>query len=161
MQPPAMLAALKSGAIDGFAMSTPWPLIAVQDGSAVRILSGPRGEAAELHPFAFTVIVAKPDTCDKRPTVCERLVAGLGKASTFMHEKPEEAMAIMSKRLPAMDPAVFREGYELQRLSTPKTPRIEEVALAKAQNFMLSTGMMNADEKLSWFKDIYTNKYVP
>jgi ABC-type nitrate/sulfonate/bicarbonate transport system substrate-binding protein len=160
MQPPAMLAALKTGAIDGFTMSMPWPLLPVHEGTAVRISSGPKGDAPELNPFAFTVIVAKPETCEKRPTVCQRLVAGIGQAFAFMHDSPRDSIAILTKRLPAMDPAIFAEGFELQRVSTPKTPHIEEASLTKAQDFMLATNMMTPEEKLASFKDIYTNKFA-
>jgi len=160
LQPPAMLAAFKTGAIDGFAMSMPWPLIAVRESAALRVSSGPRGDLPELNPFAYNVIVAKPDTCEKRPTVCQRLVAGYAQAFAFMRSNPKESMAILAKRLPAMDPQIFAEGFEVQLLATPKTPRVEEASLAKAQEFMLATGMMTADEKLSSLKDIYTNAYA-
>jgi ABC-type nitrate/sulfonate/bicarbonate transport system substrate-binding protein len=160
LQPPAMLAALKSGAIDGFAMSMPWPLIPVREGAAIRVASGPRGDLPEIEPFAYNVIVTRPEVCDKRPTVCERLVSGLTQAFAFMHDNPKETMAVLAKRLPATDPAIFAEGFELQLASTPRSPRIEEASLVKAQEFMLATGMMNADEKLASFQSIYTNKFV-
>ena len=44
MAPNSMLAAFQSKQIDGYAMSLPWPLKAVQDGEAVMIASGPNGE---------------------------------------------------------------------------------------------------------------------
>jgi ABC-type nitrate/sulfonate/bicarbonate transport system substrate-binding protein len=160
MQPPAMLAGLKSGAIDGFAMSLPWPLIPVQQGAAVRIASGLRGEFPELMPFAYTALVARPDFCDAKPSICERIVAGYGEAADYLHQKPKESIEILKKRLPAMDPGVFAEAFELVRQSTPKSPRIEETGLARAQDFMLVTGMMTEGEKLASFKDIYTNKFV-
>jgi len=160
MQPPAMLAALKSGAIDGFAMSLPWPLIPVQEGAAVRLASGPRGEFPELMPFAYTALVARPDFCDAKPTICERVVAGYAEAADYLHQKPKESVEILKKRLPAMNPGVFAEAFELVRQSTPKSPRIEEAGLVRAQDFMLVTGMMTEREKLASFKDIYTNKFV-
>jgi ABC-type nitrate/sulfonate/bicarbonate transport system substrate-binding protein len=138
----------------------PWPLIAVQETGAIRVASGPRGDLPELAPFAYNVIVAKPETCEKRPTVCQRLVAGLAQAFTFIHDRPKDSMAILAKHLPAMDPKIFAEGFEVQRQATPKSPRVQEQSLAKAQDFMLATGMLNAGEKVSSFKELYTNKYV-
>lgn len=43
----------KSGAIDGFTMSMPWPVMASRDGTAVVLMSIPRGDLAELYPFSF------------------------------------------------------------------------------------------------------------
>ena len=44
MQPPNMMAALKTGAIEGFTMSAPWPVMASREGAAVTLVSIPRGD---------------------------------------------------------------------------------------------------------------------
>ena len=160
MQGPVMLASLKSGAIDGFTLSLPWTIVPVADGSAIKIASSPRGDFPELEPFTYTVVVAKPDTCEKKASVCERLVAGLGRAQTFMHDKPDRSIEILQKRIKGIDPKVFAEAYELVRLSTPKSPRTEEAGMIKAQDYMVATGMMTAQEKVPSIKDLFTNKYV-
>jgi ABC-type nitrate/sulfonate/bicarbonate transport system substrate-binding protein len=159
-QGPVMLAGLKSGSIDGFVLSLPWTVIPVADGSAIKLVSSPRGDLPELEPFTYTVVVAKPDTCDKRPIVCEKLVAGLAKAQTYMREHPKESIAILQKHIKGTDPAVFEQAYELMRASTPKTPRTEEAGMVKAQDYMVATGMMTAQEKLASLRDLFTNKYI-
>ena len=87
-------------------------------------------------------------------------IAGLAQAFAFIHDRPKESMAILAKHLPAMDPKIFAQGFEVQRQATPKSPRVQEQSLAKAQDFMLATSMLNAGEKVSSFKELYTNKYV-
>ena len=159
VQPPAMLAGLKAGSLHGFTMSLPWTVIPVSGGSAVRLVSSPLSELPELTPFPYLVIMARPDTCEKKPTVCQRMVAGLAKAFAYFHERPAESLAILKKRLPQMDQTVLERSVELVRASTPKSPRTDEAALAKAQDFMIATGMMGEAERLAALKDVYTNTY--
>jgi len=49
MQPPNMIAAFQTKQIDGFAMSPPWPLIPVVEGTAVMIASSFTEAEAYLH----------------------------------------------------------------------------------------------------------------
>jgi NitT/TauT family transport system substrate-binding protein len=159
-QGPVMLAGLKNASIDGFVLSLPWTIVAVRDGSAISVASSPRGDFKELEPFTYTVVVAKPDTCDKKPTVCQRLVDGLAKAQVYMHDKQKESIAILQKRISGIDPQIFAEAYELVRASTPKSVKIDPVGMTKAQDYMVATGMMKAEEKLKSLEAIYTNRFV-
>jgi ABC-type nitrate/sulfonate/bicarbonate transport system substrate-binding protein len=161
MQGPAALAAIKGGSIDGFTMSLPWPLIPVHDGTAIRLASGPRGDFPDLQPFAYITVVARPDYCGKNPSICERLVAGFAKALPYMREHPKESMEILKKRIPSnMSPEVFAEAYELVRLSTPASPRVEPPSLAKAQDYMIATGMMKEEERLPSVEKVINNTFV-
>src|SRR6185295_9084759 len=112
-------------------------------------------------PFVNTVILARPGYCDQKPTICQRLVSGLTKAYAYLHDHPKESLEILKKRIPAeIDPAVFAESFELMRASVPKSPRIEEAAMEKAQEYMLATGMMKPEEKLPSLKDVIYNKFT-
>jgi len=160
-QGPVMLASLKSGAIDGFTLSLPFPLIPVHEGTAIRLASGPRGDFPDLQPFAYIVIVTRPDYCDKNASICTRVVAGFSKALAYIHDHPKESMEILKKRIPSnMAPEVFAEAFDLVRASTPKSPRVEDAAMAKAQDFMLSSGMMKPEERLPSLASVYTNKFA-
>jgi ABC-type nitrate/sulfonate/bicarbonate transport system substrate-binding protein len=160
-QGPVMLASLKSGAIDGFTLSLPFPLIPVHDGTAIRLASGPRGDFPDLQPFAYVLIVARPDYCDKNPSICQRVVAGISKAFTYIHEHPKESMAILQKRIPStMTPEVYAEAFELVRASTPRSPMVEEAAMTRAQDFMLNSGMMKPEEKFASLTALFTNKFA-
>ena len=160
-QGPVMLASLKNASIDGFTLSLPWPLIPVHDGSAIRLASGVRGDFPELQPFAYIAVVARPDYCDKNPSICERFVAGFAKVLPYMREHPKESMEILKKRIPSdMSPEVFEEAYELVRQSTPPTPRVEPASLAKAQDYMIATGMMKEEERLPSVDKVINNSFV-
>jgi ABC-type nitrate/sulfonate/bicarbonate transport system substrate-binding protein len=162
MQPEASIAALKSGAIDGFVQSLPWTLIPVQDGSGVLLSSGleGKGEFPELTPMAFNGVVARAGLCEEKPTVCTRLVAGYEEAMRFMHANRAESLDILKKRMPGGDPAVFDKAFDLTVRWTPKSGRMSDEVWAKAQEIMLLAGMIKEPEKLGSFKEIYTNKFL-
>ncbi len=65
MAPTNAIAAFQTRQVDGFAMSMPWPLQPVLDGSAVVIASGSDGDPPDMYPFGHNVFVAKPETCEK------------------------------------------------------------------------------------------------
>jgi ABC-type nitrate/sulfonate/bicarbonate transport system substrate-binding protein len=112
MQPPNMLAVLKSGAIDGFLMSMPWPVMASRDGTAVTLMSISRGDLAELTPFSFIVVATRGGFCDAKASVCRRLVAGYKRALALMQDRPADAVAALRKKFDKTDPAVLAEAFE-------------------------------------------------
>lgn len=161
MAPPAMIAALKSGAVAGFVMSQPWTLIPVHEGVAVRLVSNPRGDFPELNPFAYNLILTRADLCDNKPSVCRKLLAGYQQAHAIIRDKPKEALAVLSKRFAKMDPRVVADAFEWTRKATPATVEITDIGLKHSQDLMLSTGMIKPEETLKSFSGIYTNKYRP
>jgi len=160
MAPPNMLAALKKGAIDGYTMSLPWPIIPVHSGATIRLVSSPRGDLPELNPFAYNMVLTRADFCDSKPQVCEKFVAGIQHALKYMQEKPAESLEILRKTFGKMDPAVLAEAFELIRQSSSKTGKIDEYSLAQAQDFMLATEILKDSEKMTSFSSIYTNRFV-
>jgi ABC-type nitrate/sulfonate/bicarbonate transport system substrate-binding protein len=162
LQGPVALAGIKNGSIDGFTMSLPWPLIPVVEGTAIRLASGPRGDFPELQPFAYITVVARPDYCPKNESICRRLVAGLGKSLAYLRDHPKESMEILKKRIPSdVDPAVLDESFKLVVASTPASPRVDEASLARAQDYMIATGMMKEEERLPSVVPLIDNKYLP
>jgi NitT/TauT family transport system substrate-binding protein len=160
MQPPNMVAALKSGSIDGFTMSMPWPVMVNRDGSAVVLMSIPRGDLAELTPFSFIVVVTRSGFCDGKPTVCRKLVAGYKRAMTLMQERPAEALASLRRKFDKTDPAVLADAFELVRAASSRTGLVPEAGLKRAFDFQIDAGVMKADEKLPPMSELYTNKFV-
>ena len=160
MQPPNMIAALKSGAIDGFLMSPPWPVMASRDGTAVTFVSVPRGDLPELSPFAFTLVVTRPGFCDGKPTVCRKLVAGYKRALALIQDDPSEALAALRKKFDKIDPAVLAAAFELTRVATSRTGLVQEAGIKGALEFQLDAGVMKPEEKVPPLGTLYTNKFV-
>src|SRR6185436_18452026 len=92
MAPNSAIAAFQTRQVDGFAMSMPWPLQAVLDGSAVVIASGSDGDPVDMYPFGHSVFVTKPETCEKRKSACVKLGRAMTEAMTLMLDRPDDAL---------------------------------------------------------------------
>lgn len=160
MSSDASIAALKSRDIDAMAQVLPYSTIAIHNGSAALLSSGPQGDLPELLPFQLNGIVARSDYCDQKPTICAAMVAGYSQAMRFLHDHADQAKAILRKRIPNMEDGPFEEAFTLTQRWTPTTMRIDEKGVANAQELMLIGGMLKPEEKLPSFEHIYTNKYV-
>jgi len=160
LQPPSMLAALKAGRIDGLAMSRPWPTMAVHEGLAAVVVSGPRGDFPEVNPFNYNLIITRPGLCSEKKEVCRKLVAGLQKAMRFMEERPDEALALLRRRFDKTDPALLEEAFKGVVASTPRTPVPTEEGFRNAETFMLVAGMITPEERTASFKGLVAQEFV-
>jgi ABC-type nitrate/sulfonate/bicarbonate transport system substrate-binding protein len=124
------------------------------------LASGPRGDFPELMPHAGNMIVTQPDFCDKKPTVCEKIMIGYAKAAALIRDNPKDAMASVKKRFPDMDQTVFETAFGFTRKWTPASLKIDPAVFPNAQKFMIVGGMIKAEEAMSDFSGIYTNKYA-
>ncbi|MCC6473259.1 MAG: ABC transporter substrate-binding protein [Burkholderiales bacterium] len=158
--PEAGIAALKAGTAEGYIQAPPWPMIAIKQAGGVRLASALRGDLPELLPFPFNIVVTRPDVCEKRASVCQKLMEGYLEGMQFMRERPKESLAILSRKMPKVDAAVLAESFELIAAGTPRSTRIDPKALQNAQQLMLVGGMLKADEKLASFEAIYTNRFA-
>jgi ABC-type nitrate/sulfonate/bicarbonate transport system substrate-binding protein len=134
MQPPNMIAAIKSGAIDGFLMSMPWPVMAVRDGAAVSVMSITRGDLAELTPFSFIVLVTRAGFCDGKSSMCKKMIAGYKRALALMQDQPAEAVAALRKKFDKTDPAVLADAFEQVRAASSRTGLVPEPGLKRASS---------------------------
>jgi ABC-type nitrate/sulfonate/bicarbonate transport system substrate-binding protein len=160
MQPPAMLQALKSGQVDGFAMSRPWPSMMRREGIAVTLASSPQGDFPEINPFGYNLIITRPGVCEAKPSVCRKLLTGLRKALEMMHDQPAEALAVLKKRFEKTDADLVEDAFKGVMAGTPRTPEVKEAGLANAQQYMLKAGQIKTEEMLKSFAGIYTNEYA-
>jgi sulfonate transport system substrate-binding protein len=160
MSQQASIAALRSKDVGAMAQVLPYSTIAIHNGTAAMLASGPAGDFPELLPFALNGITARPDTCEKRPSTCEKMVAGYEEAMRFLKTHPKESGAILKKRIPHMDQATFDDAFETTRKWTPDTMKIDVAGMRHAQELMLVGQMIRPDQKLASFDAIYTNKYV-
>jgi NitT/TauT family transport system substrate-binding protein len=160
MAPNSMLAAFQSKQIDGYAMSLPWPLKAVQDGEAVMIASGPDGEPADMIPFGHNLIVAKQDTCTQRKPLCFAMGQSIKDATAFIKNKPDEAFALLRKRFPTLDDPLLKASFEELRKVTPSPPVVNKAAIENSEIFNIDAGLLKADEKLKSYDGLFTNEFV-
>jgi NitT/TauT family transport system substrate-binding protein len=156
----AMWAAFQSKQIDGMSNSPPWPLKPVVDGLSVVIASGPSGDPPNAVNFAYNVVLAKPETCQKRKAVCAAVGQVMKEAVAYIHTHPREVIAILGKKFPNLEPALIAAAFEEIRKSTPKVPVVTKEALDNADDFNVEAGMMKASDKLKSYDGLYTDEFV-
>ncbi len=159
MQPLEMLAALKSGQIDGLAMSRPWPSMARIDDGAVTIASSPTGDFPELNPFAYNLAVTRDGYCASKPATCRKIVHGYLLALQLMHDHPGEAIAILQKKFDRTRPDLVADAFNGILAGTPRVPTIDDAMLLHVEDYMVFSGMLAADETYKVFTGLYTNEY--
>ena len=156
----AMMAAFQSKQIDGMSNSPPWPLKPVVDGLSVVIASGPDGDPPNAVNFAYNVILAKPETCEKRRQLCVAMGRVVKEAVAYMHSHPQDVIAILGKKFPNLEPKLIAAAFEEIRKSTPKVPIVTKEALDNADDFNVEAGMMKAADKLKSYDGLYTDEFV-
>src|SRR6266568_4864101 len=123
MDPVAMLAALATKSLDGYATSLPFTTEAVVKGSAIMLASAV-SDAPDLLPFAYGLVYARPDTCNRQREKCVRIARALAGANKFIHEKPAEALEILKRRFDKMDAAVLAAAWQIVSQAHAKDVRI-------------------------------------
>ena len=160
LQASSLIPALKSKTIDGFSNSMPWPLDAINDGTAVKLASSLRGDFPEFTPMGQVVVVTKPETCKAKPDLCRKMAMGIVDAAKLMHEQPELAKDVLRKRFPQVDPKVMDEAYTLIKDSTTSPPRLDKTDFEHAENYNILSGMLKPSEKLTSYDDLFTSDFV-
>jgi NitT/TauT family transport system substrate-binding protein len=160
MAPTNAMAAYQTKQIDGFAMSMPWPLQPVLDGSAVVIASGSDGDPADMYPFGHNVFVAKPETCERRKSACMKLGKAMVEAINSMLDRPDEALALLRKRFSAFDETLLAAGLAEIRKGTPRPPVVTKADLENAELYNIGAGLLKPEEKLKSYDGLYTDEYV-
>ncbi len=158
MAPPAALAALGAGATQAATFTSPWQFISMSRGD-FNLASGVT-DVPELLPFASTVTITRPVVCEKKPTICRKLMAGYIEAHKYVHDHPAETLAVLQARMPRSNPAELKQAYERMARTTPMTPEFSTEGLMHAQELMVTGGMIKPAEKLVSFDAIYTNKFL-
>jgi len=160
MAPNSMLAAFQSKQIDGYAMSLPWPLKAVQDGEALLIASGPDGEPGDMIPFGHNLIVTKQDTCAQKKPLCRAMGQSIKDATAFIKNKPDEAFALLKKRFPTLDDNLLKASFQELLKVTPSPPVVNKASIENSETFNVGAGLLKADEKLKSYDGLFTDEYV-
>jgi sulfonate transport system substrate-binding protein len=159
MDPPGMLAALTTKALDGYATSLPYTTEAVIKGNAVMLASAVR-DAPDLLPFAYGLVYTKPDTCTKAREKCLRVARALAAANRFIHDKPGEALELLKKRFDKMDMSVLAAAWETVAAAHAKDTRVTVPALEHSQQVSLESKLLEPKDALAKFDGLTTDEFV-
>jgi NitT/TauT family transport system substrate-binding protein len=159
MDPPGMLAALQTKALDGYATSLPFTTEAVVKGSAIMLASA-ASDAPDLVPFAYGLVYTRPDTCTKQRDKCVRVARALAGANAMIAERPAEALDLMRKRFDKIDPAVLSAAWKVVAGAHAKDLRVTVPALENSQKVSLEAKLLEPKDALTKFDGLYSNEFV-
>jgi ABC-type nitrate/sulfonate/bicarbonate transport system substrate-binding protein len=155
-----MLAAMQTRQIDGMSTVLPWTRKGTVEGSTVLVASGPAGDPAHLSPLAFNVVAAKPDTCEKKRSLCEKIGRAFTEAMAFIRADAKGTLAILKKTFASFDDAVLADAIEVVRRSTPASPAVTTQMLENAENFNVEARLMKPEAKLSSYQGLMTDAFA-
>jgi ABC-type nitrate/sulfonate/bicarbonate transport system substrate-binding protein len=138
----------------------PWTRKGTVEGTSVLVASGAEGDPPHLSPLAFNVVAAKPDTCEKKKSLCEKMGAAFKEAMAFIRSDAKGTLAILKQTFSKFDDAVLADAIEVVRKATPASPGVTAEQLANAENFNVEAKLMKADVKLKSYDGLFTDAYV-
>jgi ABC-type nitrate/sulfonate/bicarbonate transport system substrate-binding protein len=160
MGAPDTLGAFARKAIDGFVSGPPWGQQVEDDGSAVAVAIGPNGEPDLLVPIASSLLIARPQTCVERRSVCEKMGRSMVLASKAVHERKADVLAALTKRFPTMKGPVLTRSLDALAKCMPPVPKVDLVALKKSDEINVEAGFMKASDLLTSYDGLSTNEYL-
>jgi ABC-type nitrate/sulfonate/bicarbonate transport system substrate-binding protein len=160
MDPPAMLGALQTKAVDGFATSLPYTTQAVLNGSAKMFASAPEGIAPDMIPFPYGIIMARPQTCQQSPAKCRGVVHALAAANKMIHDEPDKALEILSQRFKTMDPAVLKAAWKTVAAAHATDLRVNAKLLATGDKMNVEAKLLKPEDQLKSYDGLFTDKYL-
>ena len=130
------------------------------DGLSVVIASGPEGDPPNAIDFAYNVILAKPETCQKRRPVCIGMGQVMKEAVAYMHSNPVGGPRDPGQEVSQPRAKADRSGVRGNPEPTLNMPDRTKQSLKNADDFNVEAGMMKADAKLKSYDGLYTDEFV-
>jgi NitT/TauT family transport system substrate-binding protein len=161
MEPPSMLGALQTKAVDGFTTSLPYTTEAVLKGAAVMYASAAQGAAPDLIPFPYGIVMTRPATCEANRDKCVRVVRALAEATRMIHDEPDKALAILSPRFKQMDPAVLAAAWKIVAAAHASDLHVTDALLATGEKVNIEAKLLDPKDKLASYDGLYTDKFLP
>jgi ABC-type nitrate/sulfonate/bicarbonate transport system substrate-binding protein len=159
MNPPAMLPALESKQLDGYATSLPFTTQAVLKGSAVMLASG-FDAAPDLLPFAYGLLYTRPQTCTDKRDMCARMTRAMAGAAAFIHAKPGESLELLKKRFPRMEPELLAAAWQTVSKAHAREIKVTLPGLDHSQKVSLEARLLQEKDALKSFDGLYTDEFL-
>jgi NitT/TauT family transport system substrate-binding protein len=160
MQPPDILAAFARKSIDAFSLGPPFAQQAVHDGNAVILVNGSEGDPPGYAPLAASLLLAKPQLCVDRRSLCEKLGHSMVEAASYIHEHRDGAIASLKKRFPTLDDAVLAASADAVIEMTDRPPASSAKAIANGDRMNVDAGFLKPEDLLKSYDDLFTNEYL-
>ncbi len=161
MEPPSMIGALQTKAVDGFTTSLPYTTEAVLKGMAVMYASAAQGAAPDYIPFPYGIVMTRPQTCEANRDKCVRVVRALAEATRMIHDEPDKALQILSNRFKQMDPAVLAAAWKIVAAAHASDLHVTDALLATGEKVNIEAKLLDPKDKLASYDGLYTDKFLP
>jgi hypothetical protein len=125
----------------------------------VLVASGPDGDPPNL-PLINSVLLTRHEVCDKQAALCEKMGHAYAASAKIIHDHPEEVIAVLKKRFPALDAKVVEAAFAVLRKITPSPPAATLEGIRNNETFNVMAGLLKPDEQLKSFDGLFTDKYV-
>ncbi len=161
MDPPAMLPALETKAVDGYTTSMPFTTQAVLKGSAIMLASSVT-DAPELIPFSYGLLYTRPEVCKNEREKCARMVRAFAAAAKTIQEEPDRVFEeVLKKRFAKMDPELLKAAWEATQKAHAKDIRVNDEMLANSEKVSVDAKLMDPKDVLKSYSGLYTNEFIP
>ncbi len=160
LQPPDIVAAMSRKVLDGFSLGSPWAQQVVHDGSAVVIANGVDGDPPGYSPAAAALLVTRPQLCAEHRSICVKVGHAMLLAANYIHEHPQEAIAILKKKFTTIDGAVLSSAFSEVVKMTAQPPVTSAAQLKNGDKLNLDAGFIKPDEVLASYDDLFTTEFV-
>jgi ABC-type nitrate/sulfonate/bicarbonate transport system substrate-binding protein len=160
MDPPAMLPALETKAVDGYTTSMPFTGAAIMKGAAIMVASS-TFDAPELLPFAYALVYSRPDFCTQKRDLCGRVARAYMGAAKMIQEKPDEVFeTILKPRFAKQDPKMLLESWKVAQKAHAKDIRVNVAQLENSQKVSLVGKLLDPKDALTKYDDLFTDEFV-
>lgn len=113
MSQPAMQAAMESGGVQAYMAGAPFWTMAVQKGTGIVWISGPKGEFPKpSSPSSSVGLEMMRDAAEADPELAQALAGVFADLSKAFEERPEEVKAAISEAFPAIDRKTIDAFYD-------------------------------------------------
>jgi ABC-type nitrate/sulfonate/bicarbonate transport system substrate-binding protein len=160
LQPPEALAAFSRHAIDGFVAGPPWYQRVEEDGTAVLVASPLNGDPDWIAPNGSGVIVTRPQLCAEHRSLCEKMGRGLAAGARFVHEQPQQALALLKKHFDKASDAVAARAFADIAAGSPVPPALVAAVLANSERLNVEAGFLKPEDRLKSYDGLYTDEFV-
>ncbi len=159
-QPADMMSAFARHAIDGFVAGPPWPEQVVADGTGVIVANGAENDPPELNPVGSVMLITRPQFCVDHRSICVKMGHAMKLAADFIHDHPQETLAILKKRYQTVSDKVLQASYEAVRDMTPHPPAPDEAGLRNADQMNVTAGFLKPEDRVKSYTPLFTAEFA-
>lgn len=131
-----MIAAFRTGQIDGFSLSSPTSDLAAAQGG-VMLFNLSRGDYEPLNPFLYIVAVANSRTLEEKSRILTCFSKAIGQALTLLEENPDKAREVARPAFADIDEELYATAFENNIDGYPETPTIAKKDASKVIDFVV------------------------